>query len=60
MHKIQYKTEAILMKKIGGVIPAIFTPFAKDGSVNTEQLIRLTEFNLAQGVSGFYVNGSSG
>ena len=48
------------MKKIGGVIPAIFTPFAKDGSVNTEQLIRLTEFNLAQGVSGFYVNGSSG
>lgn len=48
------------MKKIGGVIPAIFTPFAKDGSVNTEQLIKLTEFNLAQGVSGFYVNGSSG
>ena len=47
------------MKKIGGVIPAIFTPFAKDGSVNTEQLIKLTEFNLAQGVSGFYVNGST-
>ncbi|MGN1346067.1 MAG: N-acetylneuraminate lyase [Eubacteriales bacterium] len=48
------------MKKIGGVIPAIFTPFAKDGSVNTEQLARLAEFNLAKGVSGFYVNGSSG
>lgn len=48
------------MKKLGGVIPAIFTPFAKDGNVNTEQLIKLTEFNLTQGVSGFYVNGSSG
>lgn len=57
---INFFTGGKIMKKIGGVIPAIFTPFAADGSVNTEQLVKLTEFDLAQGVSGFYVNGSSG
>lgn len=47
------------MKKIGGVIPALFTPFTKDG-VNIPQLVKLVEMNISKGVSGFYVNGSSG
>ncbi len=48
------------MKKIGGVIPALLTPFSKEGGIKTEQLAKLVEKNIGDGVSGFYVNGSSG
>lgn len=47
------------MKKIGGVIPALFTPFSEDG-IRLDQIKALINMNIEKGVSGFYVNGSSG
>lgn len=47
------------MKKIGGVFPALFTPFSDNG-IKTDQIKALIDMNIQKGVSGFYVNGSSG
>lgn len=48
------------MKKISGIIPALPTPFDKNGDVDFGSLGRLIEFTLSKGVSGFYVTGSTG
>ena len=42
-----------------GVFPALLTPFDASGAVNYDALRRLVRFNLAKGVSGFYVCGST-
>ena len=42
-----------------GVFPALLTPFDASGAVNHDALRRLVRFNLAKGVSGFYVCGST-
>lgn len=47
------------MKKMNGIFPALLTPFDSNGRVNDEQLARLIEFNIAKGVDGFYVDGST-
>jgi len=43
-----------------GVLPAIVTPFAADGSVDAGKLRDLADLLLAEGVSGFVVGGSTG
>jgi len=47
----------ILLK---GIIPALVTPFAEDGSVNVEVTRRLVDFHLDHGATGFYVCGNTG
>lgn len=48
------------MKKLGGIYPALVTPYTPDGSINHEALREIVEWNIEKGVNGFYVNGSTG
>ncbi len=48
------------MKNFKGIFPALLTPFDKNDNVNTAELARLVEWNISQGVTGFYVAGSTG
>lgn len=48
------------MLKLTGITPALLTPFDEEGNVNTTAIRDLVEFQLAGGVSGFYVCGSTG
>lgn len=48
------------MKQFKGLFPAIVTPFYADGNCNYTMLEKLIEKNIAQGVSGFYVSGTTG
>ncbi len=45
---------------LAGVFPALITPFHDDGALNLDVLEPLAEFELLQGVHGFYVGGSTG
>ncbi len=45
---------------MNGIFTALLTPFNKDYSINEESLKKLVEFNISQGVNGFYVGGSTG
>lgn len=47
-------------KRIGGIIPALITPYRGDGSLNTDAVGRLVERLLGEGAAGFYVAGSTG
>ena len=47
-------------EKFKGVFPALLTPFDAEGSVNFCSLELLVESLLDQGVTGFYVDGSTG
>ena len=49
-----------MKRQIGGILPALVTPFKGDGSLNTETAGRLVETLLGEGVHGFYVAGSTG
>ena len=46
--------------KFKGVLPALLTPFDKDGNVNKSTVDKLVKYNLKKGVNGFYVGGSTG
>ncbi|MBO4355524.1 MAG: dihydrodipicolinate synthase family protein, partial [Clostridia bacterium] len=48
-----------MTEKITGVIPALYTPFDKNGDIDHGALKSLVEYNIEKGVSGFYVNGST-
>ena len=48
------------MKKIEGLIAAVFTPFAEDGSVNFEMIPPLVDKLYRDGVKGIFVCGSNG
>ena len=48
------------MNNFRGIMPALLTPFDASGEVTTPAIHQLIEFLLASGVSGFYVNGSTG
>ncbi len=45
---------------MGGIFSALVTPFGADGSLDLDKLAPLAEFELAQGLHGFYVGGSTG
>ena len=45
---------------LGGVIPAIVTPFAEDGSVDHKALAKQAAYLSGGGVHGFFVAGTTG
>jgi len=47
-------------KKLGGLIAATYTPLDHNGVVNTDPIASMTDWLIAQGVSGLYVCGSTG
>ena len=49
----------VVKKKFKGIFPALLTPFDEKGKVNTAALSELVNYNIAKGVSGFYVGGST-
>jgi len=46
--------------KLTGIIPALFTPFDKDGEINHKVLRDLVEWHIGQGATAEYICGSSG
>lgn len=46
--------------KLEGLIAATYTPFHPDGSINREMIPAMVDHMIDRGVSGFYVNGSTG
>lgn len=46
--------------KLGGLIPALVTPFDGNGEVNYPELKKLVRMLLKEGADGFYVTGSTG
>jgi N-acetylneuraminate lyase len=48
------------MKKIEGLIAAVFTPFHEDGSLNLEMIPLLVEKLIADGATGIFACGSNG
>src|SRR5689334_12064345 len=48
------------MFRVQGIVPPLVTPFADDGSVDTHGLSQLVEYQIAGGVHGLFVLGSSG
>lgn len=48
------------MKKLGGIFSALLTPFDSHGKISKEGVERLVDFNIANGIDGFYVGGSTG
>ena len=43
-----------------GAYAAMFTPYRPDGRVNEEMIERLVEHGLSNGLTGFYITGSTG
>ncbi len=49
-----------MASNLRGVMPALLTPFDAQQKMDKESLRRLVRFNIAQGVDGVYVGGSTG
>lgn len=54
-----FKMEAA-MKKLEGVVSALVTPFDDGDNIREDSIRRIINYNLKNGVSGFYVCGSTG
>ena len=48
------------MPETAGLLAALVTPMQPDGRLNTDVVADLVEMELAQGIDGFYVGGSTG
>lgn len=48
------------LRELRGVIPPIATPFAEDGELDHQSLVRLTEHLISGGVHGIFCLGSTG
>lgn len=48
------------MQSLHGIMPALITPQAEDGSVNATVLRELIDYHIDKAVDGFYVCGSTG
>lgn len=48
------------VKHFRGIVPALYTAYHKDGSVNFTETARLAEWLADKGVAGFYLCGSTG
>lgn len=46
--------------KFGGIISALVTPYRADFSLNADIIPGLVDYELGEGVAGFYVGGSTG
>ena len=49
----------MLNEQYNGIYAALVTPYHSDGSVNYDELQRLVDHLIGQGLNGFYVNGST-
>lgn len=49
-----------MIKKLKGLIPAVFTPMREDGSLNPDQVVPIVEHLLSDKVAALYVCGSTG
>ena len=49
-----------MAKNLAGLYVALLTPFEVSGKINEESLRSCVEMNIAKGVDGFYVGGSTG
>lgn len=49
-----------MFQGMDGAHAALFTPFTADNKVNVEMLERMVDFQLEQGLRGFYLTGSTG
>lgn len=49
-----------MTNNLGGVMPALLTPFDAQQKIDQASLRRLVRFNIEQGVDGVYVGGSTG
>ena len=45
---------------MSGAYSAMFTPITKDNKVNEEAIDRMVEYGIANGLTGFYLTGSTG
>ncbi|WP_455382875.1 N-acetylneuraminate lyase [Salinispira pacifica] len=45
--------------RIGGIIPALVTPYSPDGTISVSALRAIVELCVSQGVGGFYACGST-
>jgi len=48
------------LKKLEGIMPAVITPFGKDGKFDPAAMRRIVSHQLAAGVDGLYVCGGTG
>src|SRR5262245_33564191 len=48
------------LERLHGIIPPILTPINADGSIDLASLRRLVEFQIAEGVHGIWVLGTTG
>jgi N-acetylneuraminate lyase len=48
------------MKQFNGIFSALLTPFDSNDRINENALEKLIKFNVAKGVTGFYVGGTTG
>ncbi|MBQ7296936.1 MAG: dihydrodipicolinate synthase family protein, partial [Alistipes sp.] len=48
------------MIKLTGLIPAVYTPFHEDGSLNLTQIQPYADLLIADGADGVFVCGSTG
>lgn len=46
--------------KFKGVFTALLTPYTADGKINAKSVGKIVDMNLAKGINGFYVGGSTG
>jgi N-acetylneuraminate lyase len=54
------KTEKKSRKLFRGIVPALYTAYNKNGSVNYDTTARLAEWLVDKGAAGFYLCGSTG
>ena len=47
-------------RRLQGILSAIVTPYDGDGALNEAAVVPLVDFQLQQGIDGFYVGGSTG
>lgn len=48
------------LERVGGIIPALITPYREDGKINESITRRLVRHLMNKGVAGFYLSGSTG
>ena len=46
--------------KLKGIMPALITPFNKNGTIKRDVVRELLDYEYGNGVNGFYINGSTG
>ena len=43
-----------------GTLPALYTPYKDDGSINEVEFLKICEWGIEKGLDGLFCNGSAG